>query len=165
MTGTGRVLVLHVGGTIGMVASPQGYRPAPGFPERLRQALPFHLTSSMDFSMKLRCEHAAGSGCGIRNAADDVVVPVDVDVTIPGMRNLKDGRPAQDTPLSADDALAPLVAALTISPGIRFILGLPMNSATNRLVGCSYRAIGAPTCSITPPFSTTMRSARVMAST
>jgi hypothetical protein len=32
---------------------------------------------------------------------------VDVDVTIPGMRNLKDGRPAQDTPLSADDALAP----------------------------------------------------------
>lgn len=39
MTGTGRVLVLHVGGTIGMVASPQGYRPAPGFPERLRQAL------------------------------------------------------------------------------------------------------------------------------
>lgn len=76
-------------------------------PARLRQALPFHLTSSMDFSMKLRCEHAAGGGCGIRNAVDDVVVPVDVDVTIPGMRNLKDGRPAQDTPLSADDALAP----------------------------------------------------------
>lgn len=34
-----RVLVLHVGGTIGMVASPEGYRPAPGFPERLRSAL------------------------------------------------------------------------------------------------------------------------------
>lgn len=34
-----RVLVLHVGGTIGMVASPQGYRPAPGFPDRLRSAL------------------------------------------------------------------------------------------------------------------------------
>lgn len=35
----GRVLVLHVGGTVGMVASPTGYRPAPGFPERLRQQL------------------------------------------------------------------------------------------------------------------------------
>ncbi len=34
-----RVLVVHAGGTIGMVASPDGYRPAPGFPERLRHAL------------------------------------------------------------------------------------------------------------------------------
>ncbi len=34
-----RILVLHVGGTIGMVASPEGYRPAPGFPDRLRTAL------------------------------------------------------------------------------------------------------------------------------
>ena len=37
--GRRRVLVLHTGGTIGMVASPGGYRPAAGFPERLRSAL------------------------------------------------------------------------------------------------------------------------------
>lgn len=41
-------------------------------PVRLRQELPFHLTTSMDFSMKLLCEHPAGTGCGIRNHADDV---------------------------------------------------------------------------------------------
>lgn len=76
-------------------------------PARLHQALPFHLTTSMDFSMKLRCEHEAGDRCGIRNHADDVVVPVDVDVTVPGMMNLRDGRPAQYTALSSDDGQAP----------------------------------------------------------
>lgn len=40
-------------------------------PTRLRQALPFQLTTSMDFSRTLRCEHAAGNRCGIRNHADD----------------------------------------------------------------------------------------------
>ncbi|HEL4244657.1 hypothetical protein I5U23_16460 [Stenotrophomonas maltophilia] len=76
-------------------------------PGRLYQALPFHLTTSMDLSMKLRCEHEAGDRCGIRNARDDTVVPVDVDVTIPGLRNVHDGGPAQDTPLLPDDARAP----------------------------------------------------------
>ncbi|MCR8713663.1 hypothetical protein [Stenotrophomonas indicatrix] len=76
-------------------------------PVRLRQELPFHLTTSMDFSMKLRCEHAAGARCGIRNHADDVVVPVDVDVTLPSMTNLRDGRPAQYTALWPDDGQAP----------------------------------------------------------
>ncbi|WP_288496094.1 hypothetical protein [uncultured Stenotrophomonas sp.] len=76
-------------------------------PIRLYQELPFHLTSSMDFSMKLRCEHDAGNRCGIRNQTLGEVVPVDVGVTLPGMRNLRDGRPAQDTPLSPDDEQAP----------------------------------------------------------
>lgn len=65
------------------------------------------MTTSMDFSMKLRCEHDLGEGCGIRNTASDVVVPVDVDVTIPGMSNVRDGRPAQNTALQPDDARAP----------------------------------------------------------
>lgn len=76
-------------------------------PVRLRQELPFNLTTSMDFSMKLRCEHEVADRCGIRNLRDDVMVPVDVDVTIPGMSNVGDGRPAQDTPLLPDDSLAP----------------------------------------------------------
>ncbi|MBH1739693.1 hypothetical protein I5V12_19110 [Stenotrophomonas maltophilia] len=76
-------------------------------PARLYQELPFYLTTSMDFSMKLRCEHDAGNRCGIRNQTLGQVVPVDVDVTLPGMRNLRDGRPAQDTPLLPDDAQAP----------------------------------------------------------
>lgn len=76
-------------------------------PARLREELPFHLTTSMDFSMKLRCEHEVGDRCGIRNLRDEVVVPVDVGVTVPGMTNVHDGRPAQDTPLLPDDARAP----------------------------------------------------------
>jgi hypothetical protein len=76
-------------------------------PSRLRQELPFLLTSSMDFNMKLQCEHEAADRCGIRNAEDDTVVPVDVDVTIPGMSSVMDGRPAQGTPLLPDNARAP----------------------------------------------------------
>lgn len=79
-------------------------------PGSLRQELPFHLTSSMEFSLKTRCEYDVDSRCGIRHADSDTVVPVDVDVTIPGMRNLKDGKPAQFTPVVPDDTLAPRFA-------------------------------------------------------
>ena len=61
--------------------------------------------------------------------------------------------------------VAPAAEAATTSPVSRFMRGLPMKPATNRLAGRWYRSIGAPTCSIRPPFSTTIRSARVMAST
>lgn len=76
-------------------------------PARLRQELTFRLTTSRNLSLKLRCEHEADDRCGIRNLRDDMVVPVDVDVTIPGMSNVGDGRPAQDTPLLPDDGRAP----------------------------------------------------------
>ncbi|MEN5290326.1 hypothetical protein [Stenotrophomonas lactitubi] len=76
-------------------------------PAALRQELPFHLTTSMDFTMKLRCEHEVGDRCGIRNLRDDAVAAVDVDVTLPGMTNLRDGRPAQNTSLLPDDGRAP----------------------------------------------------------
>ncbi len=36
---TGRVLILHAGGTIGMAPSPQGYKPVGGFAQRLRERL------------------------------------------------------------------------------------------------------------------------------
>ncbi|WP_338713240.1 hypothetical protein WAC51_03135 [Stenotrophomonas geniculata] len=79
-----------------------------GFPPAyLRQELSFFLTSSMDLSLKLRCEYDIGNRCGISNTKDGTVVPVDVDVTIPGMSNLRDGRPAQRTALEPDDGQAP----------------------------------------------------------
>ncbi len=73
-------------------------------PARLLQELPFHLTTSMDLSLKLRCEYEADGRCGIRNMRNDVTVPVDVDVTMPGMSDMRDGRPAQGAPLLPDDA-------------------------------------------------------------
>ena len=48
---------------------------------------------------------------------------------------------------------------------ITFICGMPMNCATKRLAGRSYRSSGEPTCSIEPSRSTTTRSASVIAST
>jgi len=105
-------------------------------PTHLRQELPFHLTSSMDFSMKMRCEHdAPGERCGIRNAGDGEVVPVDVDVTIPGMVNQRDGRPAQFTPLTALEADAPRFSSPQYiqdrRSALRFIAG---QEAVNEMV-------------------------------
>lgn len=42
-----KTLILHTGGTIGMAAAPGGYRPLPGFPERLRQHLEAHLSNRL----------------------------------------------------------------------------------------------------------------------
>ena len=49
-------------------------------------------------------------------------------------------------------------------PAITFIDGEPMNCATNRLPGWSYRSSGVPICSMMPSCITTMRSAIVIAS-
>lgn len=76
-------------------------------PSSLRQELPFHLTTSMDFSMRLRCEHEAAGRCGIRNEKSGEVVPVDVDATLPGMSSVYDGRPAQNTPLPPEGGPSP----------------------------------------------------------
>lgn len=76
-------------------------------PASMRQDLPFYLTSSLDFSVNLRCEHEAAGRCAIRERGGDGGVPLDVDITMPGMRDMRDNRPAQDTPLTSDDATAP----------------------------------------------------------
>ena len=47
----------------------------------------------------------------------------------------------------------------------RFIAGLPIKLATNRLAGFSYTSTGVPICSATPPFITITRWASVIAST
>jgi len=112
-------------------------------PARLRQELPFHLLSSMDFSMKLRCEHdAPGDRCGIRNASDGAVVPVDVDVTLPGMVNQRDGRPAQYAPLTALDADAPRFSPQYIQEQrstLRFIAGQQAVSEMVKSPGSQWR--------------------------
>ena len=42
-------------------------------------------------------------------------------------------------------------------PASRFIAGLPIKLATNRLAGFSYTSTGVPICSATPPFITITR--------
>jgi len=71
-------------------------------PSRLQQELPFTLTSSSDFSVKMRCEHEVSGRCGIEDLAAGTIVPVDVDVTMPGMRVIGTGAPAINTSLVSD---------------------------------------------------------------
>lgn len=71
-------------------------------PARLRQELPFLLTSSNGFSVKMRCEHDLGGQCDVANAATREVVPINVDVTMPGMREMRSGAFARNTPLVSE---------------------------------------------------------------
>jgi hypothetical protein len=72
-------------------------------PKALEKTLPFHLSSSGRFSVSLACEHALPDGrCAIRNrteAADDV--PLDVQLTMPGFRNVDSGVDAVHVPLTS----------------------------------------------------------------
>ncbi|QHE21328.1 hypothetical protein GS396_10710 [Stenotrophomonas maltophilia] len=71
-------------------------------PSRLQQELPFALTSSSDFSVKMRCEHESEGRCGIKDQSAGTIAPVDVDVTMPGMRDLTSGAYAVNAPLIAE---------------------------------------------------------------
>jgi hypothetical protein len=56
-------------------------------------------------------------------------------------------------------SVAPSTSAVNV-----LIDGLPMNSATNWLVGERYTSSGGPTCWRTPPFITAIRSPIAIAS-
>ncbi|MEI2260063.1 hypothetical protein OHC51_03640 [Stenotrophomonas indicatrix] len=73
-------------------------------PSSLRQELPFSLTSSSPFSVALRCEHDAGEGCGIAENVSGTVVPLDVDLTMPGMTETATNRPARNYLLRREHA-------------------------------------------------------------
>ena len=59
-------------------------------------------------------------------------------------------------------ALAELSDVVT---GTKFMVGVPMKPATNRLAGWSYTSPGVPTCWRMPAFMIAMRSPMVIAST
>lgn len=72
-------------------------------PRALEQEIPFQLTSSGAFSVRLICQYPLDVRCGIRHAGNGegpVDVPVDISVTIPGAREAATGVPALETPLS-----------------------------------------------------------------
>lgn len=73
-------------------------------PSRLQQELPFALTTSNDFSIKMRCDHYVGERCGIENAATGDLAAIDVEVTMPGMRDVLLGTPAVNYALATDRA-------------------------------------------------------------
>jgi len=69
-------------------------------PTRMEGEVLFGLTTSSELSIKLQCQHSIGERCGIKNVAESAIVPVDVDVTIPGMSEVgPGGRAANHFPL------------------------------------------------------------------
>ena len=71
-------------------------------PASLQQTVPFQLTSSGEFSLKMRCEHEAGTQCGIRNTDTQTVVPVQVATTLPSMHEMTTSQPAIDIGLVSE---------------------------------------------------------------
>lgn len=90
-------------------------------PSRLQQELPFLLSSSGEFGVYVECAIPQGRGCGIRSARSGVEVPIDVDITMPGMHRVADGEAAVEVRLAMG------------APGIRFASGAYLHSRPSRL--------------------------------
>lgn len=69
-------------------------------PARLQRELPFLLTSSGEFSVKLACQYTQGDRCGIRSNLDQAEVPIDIGITLPGMHDVRSGAAVVETPLT-----------------------------------------------------------------
>ncbi|EPE2702265.1 hypothetical protein ACSG93_004421, partial [Cronobacter sakazakii] len=60
-------------------------------PESLSKEVPFELSSSSGFSIRMQCEYPQGQGCGLKNTQGQATVPLEVSVTLPGFES--NGRP------------------------------------------------------------------------
>jgi len=69
-------------------------------PVSLRQELPFLMTTSGDFSVRLECEVPAGDRCAIRSESGEEAA-LDVAMTIPGLYDKAAGAPVAGYPLKA----------------------------------------------------------------
>lgn len=69
-------------------------------PRSIRQELPFLMTSSGDFNVRIECEMQVGERCAIRSDGGDSAA-MDVAMTVPGLYNAATGAPAVNHPLVA----------------------------------------------------------------
>jgi hypothetical protein len=69
-------------------------------PASLRQELPFLMTSSGDFNVRLECEVPVGERCAIRSESGEQAA-LDVSMTIPGLYEATSGTAVVGYPLKA----------------------------------------------------------------
>ncbi len=69
-------------------------------PSSLRQELPFLMTSSGDFSVRLECGQQVGERCAMRTDSGEAA-ELDVSLTIPGLYDQQSAAPVVDYPLTA----------------------------------------------------------------
>ena len=89
-------------------------------PARLQQRVPFQITSSGEFSLKMRCEYQVEAQCGIRNPSTQTTVPLEVSATMPSMHLQGESRPAVDAPLVSEHSgqRAPRFVPIRYAPGV-----------------------------------------------
>ncbi|MFP2505006.1 hypothetical protein [Buttiauxella gaviniae] len=56
-------------------------------PPSLQRDSQFFITSSSPLTLSMHCEHLEGLTCGLQSKLDDSIVPVQVAITVPGMKN------------------------------------------------------------------------------
>lgn len=71
-------------------------------PKALQSDYPFTITGSAPFSLRLDCEFPEGEQCAIRSNVDGQLAPVDIAISMPGIRSEASGRDANRYPLRAN---------------------------------------------------------------
>lgn len=71
-------------------------------PKALQSDLPFTITGSAPFSVKLDCEYPLGEQCAIRSNVDDDLAAVDIAISMPGIRSEATGSDATHYRLRAN---------------------------------------------------------------
>ncbi|MBA4710403.1 hypothetical protein [Aquitalea aquatica] len=132
-----RVLLEPAGGWA--VWLQQGRDPGP-----LQRDIPFTVTSSGSFSVKLDCQYKAGSHCGIANDRQQVV-PVSTALSMEGLRVKNSNQDAANIPLRNDSAVvfATRAASATRRSRLHFTVAAPDVSAMAKQSGD--RFLGAVT--------------------
>ncbi len=68
-------------------------------PSALVNDLRFDVTTSTGFTVQARCGVQSGNDCGLRRADDGSVVPMQIDLSVPGMAERNSARPVRRTPV------------------------------------------------------------------
>lgn len=71
-------------------------------PKALQSDYPFTITGSAPFSLRLDCEFPEGEQCAIRSNVDGQLAPLDIAISMPGIRSDATGRDANRYPLRAN---------------------------------------------------------------
>lgn len=77
-------------------------------PQSLVNELPFEVTTSSGFSVQARCGIESGPHCGLRRDGETTVVPLQMDLTVPGMVEEATGRAVQRTRVPTEHSALPM---------------------------------------------------------
>lgn len=83
-------------------------------PAWLFNDMPFSVASSSQFSVELRCGIQSGERCGMQREGGSEVVPLDIDLLIPGTLDASTQQPIQRTPVPTEHSGRPALLARSV---------------------------------------------------